>query len=356
MAEPEVSEDKHPLGVIVAHAVGRFAASKPPRGPCRLTGMRLPAGLAHAGLVASLAATALAAPRAEHQATGRSYEGPNGHTMVIIRGAQFTMGSPLEERGRSADEMPHRVRIPRTFAIATTEVTNEQYARFLDAVPDVARRWRAAATARFGDPPRFAEFSRTPDSPQVAVSWYDAARYCNWLSVRDGLGADQLVYPDAIDADRGLELPGDYLRRTGYRLLTEAEWEFAARAGTTTSRHFGDSDDLLARHAWFDSNTGRTRAYPVGQLLPNQWGLFDMLGNVWEWTMDRRQPYPADGRVVDDVEDTLLRVSNDVARTRRGGSFAYEWFTARSAHRGDVTYFPNQTRDNVGFRVGRTMP
>jgi hypothetical protein len=84
--------------------------------------------------------------------------------------------------------------------------------------------------------------------------------------------------------------------------------------------------------------------------------LFDVLGNVWEWTLDRRQPYPTDGRVREDLEDSVLLVSNDVARTRRGGSFAYEWFTVRSAHRGDVTYFPNQTRDNVGFRVARTMP
>jgi len=76
-----------------------------------------------------------------------------------------------------------------------------------------------------------------------------------------------------------------------------------------------------------------------------------MLGNVWEWTFDRRQPYPSDGTVTGDVEDSLLHVSNDVARTRRGGSFAYEWFTVRSAHRGDVTYFPNQTRDGVGISV-----
>jgi formylglycine-generating enzyme required for sulfatase activity len=318
--------------------------------------MRSTVLLARVCAVTSLAASLLAALRAEHQATGRTYDALNGHTMVIIRGAEFTMGSPLEERGRSAAETPHRVRIPRTFAIATAEVTNAQFARFLEQVPEYARRWRAATTDRFGNPPRFAAFSSTPDSPQVAVSWYDAARYCNWLSERDGLNPDQLVYPESIDAARGLDLPSDYLRRTGYRLLTEAEWEFAARAGTTSSRHFGDSDDLLPRHAWFDGNTGRKRAYPVEQLLPNPWGLYDMLGNVWEWTMDRRQPYPTDGRLVHDVEDSVLRVSNDVARTRRGGSFAYEWFTVRSAHRGDVRYFPNQTRDNVGFRVGRTMP
>ncbi len=286
----------------------------------------------------------------------RSVSGSNGHTMIVIQGREFTMGSPASEQGRSEDETQHRVRIPRTYAIATTEVTNEQFARFLTAQPLQAARWQAATAARFGDPPRFAKFSRTPDSPQVAVSWYDTARYCNWLSEQEGLPRDQWVYPDGIDDERGLELPANYLRRAGYRLPTEAEWEFAARAGTTTSRHFGDDDAIVSKYAWYDDNTKRERAYPVASLLANQWGLFDMLGNVWEWTLDRRQPYPVEGRVVEDLEDSTLRVSNDVARTRRGGSFAYEWFTVRSAHRGDVTYFPNQTRDNVGFRVARTIP
>jgi formylglycine-generating enzyme required for sulfatase activity len=186
------------------------------------------------------------------------------------------------------------------------------------------------------------------------VSWYDAARYCNWLSAREGLPRDQWVYPD--EPRSGMRLPPDYLQRTGYRLPTEAEWEFAARAGTTTARYFGEDEAQLPRHAWFDANTGRKRTFPVGQLPPNPWGLFDMYGNVWEWTFDRRQPYPAGPGVREDREDDVLVVSDDAARTRRGGSFAYEAFTARSAHRGDVTYFPMQTRDNVGFRVARTLP
>jgi formylglycine-generating enzyme required for sulfatase activity len=305
-------------------------------------------------LVAS--ATLAAQQAVDQESRPRSYTGPEGHTMVVIRGAEFTMGSPDSERGRAEDEIAHRVRIPRTYAVATAEVTNEQFARFLATVPAVDARWKAATAARFGDPPRIAVFSRTPDSPQVAVSWYDAAQYCNWLSERDGLPKSQWVYPENIDAQQGIELSAGYLHRTGYRLPTEAEWEYAARAGTNTSRHFGDDDGLLDRYAWYDRTTGRERAFPVAQLLPNQWGLFDMLGNVWEWTLDRRQPYSADGKITEDVEDSILQVSNDVARTRRGGSFAYEWFTARSAHRGDVTYFPNQTRDNVGFRVARTMP
>ena len=264
------------------------------------------------------------------------------------------MGATTGERGRTDEEEAHRVRIPRTYARAATEVTNEQWARFLAAVPEYAEGWRAR-TRPVSTTLRVSRSSRAlPTVLKWPVSWYDAARYCNWLSERDGLPKSQWVYPEAIDPERGMDLPADYLHRTGYRLPTEAEWEHAARAGTTTSRHFGDDESLVPKYAWYDGNTNRDRAYPVATLLPNQWGLFDMLGNVWEWTLDRRLPYPTDGRVVDDVEDSMLRVSNDVARTRRGGSFAYEWFTVRSAHRGATTYFPNQTRDSVGFRIAAT--
>jgi formylglycine-generating enzyme required for sulfatase activity len=99
--------------------------------------------------------------------TMNSYDGPEGHRMIVTPGGEFKMGSPVGERGRTDVETPHWVRIPRIFAIATKEVTNEQFNRFLAAVPDYAARWKAATTARLGDPPRFSTFSRTPDSPQV---------------------------------------------------------------------------------------------------------------------------------------------------------------------------------------------
>lgn len=283
------------------------------------------------------------------------YETSEGHSMVMLRGhVVFRMGSPEAEAGRSADETLHDVRIPRSFAVATTEITRGQFSRFLAANPVFAERWENATKVRFGDPYRFLRFTPTADTPQVAVSWYDAAAYCNWLSAREGVPRDQWVYPD--EARNGMRLPPDYLHRTGYRLLTEAEWEYAARAGTRSARFFGNGPALLAQFAWFDGNTGRQRAYPVAQLKPNAWGLFDMYGNVWEWTFDRRRPYPDGTGITEDREDTVLTVSDGEARTRRGGSFAYEAFTARSAHRGDATYFPMQTRDNVGFRVARTLP
>ena len=134
----------------------------------------------------------------------RTFRGPADHTMVVIAGETFTMGSPSSERGRSEDELDHVVRIPRRYAIATTEVTNAQFERFLETAPDFARQWKAARATRFGDPPRLAI---APKTPVTAVSWYDAARYCIWLSAQAKIPKSEWVYPDNFDPARGLELP-----------------------------------------------------------------------------------------------------------------------------------------------------
>jgi formylglycine-generating enzyme required for sulfatase activity len=294
---------------------------------------------------------------------------PDRPAMVVVKGpVSVRMGSPADERGRvpasdSAAEPQHTVAIPRSFAISATEVTVAQFRRFLEATPEVKQGYRYDnAPARMAEVHRL--FSPDDDGPAIAVTWYEAAMYCNWLSARDGLSPAEWVYPAGVLRD-GFEMPANYLQRRGYRLPTEPEWEFAARAGTSTSRFFGDSDDALGEYAVFARHPPRTKDDPVdptdpqrtsrvGSLKPNPLGLFDIYGNVWEWTQDRVERFQT-ADITEDHEDSVLRVSDRDARTRRGGAFPYGAAFARSALRGPVTSFPTTRRDNVGFRIARTL-
>jgi formylglycine-generating enzyme required for sulfatase activity len=255
------------------------------------------------------------------------------------------------------------VSIPRSFAIASTEVTVAQFRQFLDANPDAKRGYQYE-----GAPGRMAQvlgrFSPDDDGPAIAVTWYEAAMYCNWLSAREGLPQSEWVYPIGV-LSNGFTMPTNYLARQGYRLPTEPEWEFAARAGTSTARFFGDSDDLLGEYAWFARRPPQMKGDPVdpadpqrtfrvGSLKPNPLGLYDIYGNVWEWTQDRVERFQT-AAVREDVEDAVLLVSDRDARTRRGGAFPYGAAFARSAARGTVGSFPTSRRDNVGFRIARTI-
>jgi len=136
-------------------------------------------------------------------------------------------------------------------------------------------------------------------------------------------------------------------------------------SGTTTSRFFGSADALLPEFAWFSRHPPKKkddaidpadpqRSSAVGRLKPNDLGMFDIYGNVWEWTQDRVERYQ-NATVNEDREDVVLRVVDQDARTRRGGAFPYEAAMARSAARGTITSLPTNRRDNVGFRVARTL-
>lgn len=282
-----------------------------------------------------------------------------GHTLALVRGpAEFTMGSPDFEtyRPKGPEEAQVRVRIPRSFAVATKEVTVAQFQRFLDANPEVRRvaQWNPSR-----DPSRGSSTLRkaSPDdeSPQVSMTWFEAAQYCNWLSEQDGLPENEWVYPSIKDVKEGMELAPGHLDRIGYRLPTDAEWEFAARAGATATRFFGTSEELLREYAWYAGNTFAERSWPVGQLKPNDLGLFDVYGNVWEWIHDLAKPNgQSDVTAVRvDGEDVSRIVSAEHPRPRRGGSYSYDASYLRSAHRG--AYIPDERRDSVGFRVARTV-
>ena len=163
-----------------------------------------------------------------------------------------------------------------------------------------------------------------------------------------------MCYPPPESIGEGMIFPADGLERPGYRLPTEAEWEFACRAGTATPRPFGIADDLLPHYAWM-ANNSRYHSWPVASLLPNELGLFDILGNAMELCQDAYRPLarPLRGTVRVDELDVKALTSPD-ARVWRSGGFLYQPAEARSAHR-DYGFL-NSRMPFLGFRIARTLP
>jgi len=230
--------------------------------------------------------------------------------------------------------------IPRRFAIATKEVSIEQFEEFLKEHPELR-----SANAR--------EFSPEPQGPASKPNWYAAAAFCNWLSDREKLSRCYEPTPGGQYAD-GMLIRADALTRTGYRLPTEAEWEFACRAGTLTSRYCGTDWALLSNYAYFNLNADG-RAWPCGSLLPNDLGLSDMLGNLDEWCQDRPedcQPGP-DGVIVDQLSkaEPIVQTSWYILR---GGGFVDVPGHLRSAQR--IWNAPSNQPGVYGFRIARTLP
>ncbi|MBI1918068.1 MAG: SUMF1/EgtB/PvdO family nonheme iron enzyme, partial [Planctomycetes bacterium] len=268
-------------------------------------------------------------------ATGRRwYVNGQGQTMVVIpEPGEFRMGSPPTEADRRPDELQHKKRISRTFAISATSVTKEQFLRFLPGFSHTEMR-------------RYPE----PTCPIGGVVWYEAAAYCNWLSKQEGIPEAQWCY-ETNPRGQVVKLKEKHLSLTGYRLPTEAEWEIACRAGATTSRSYGESVELLGRYGWYFQNAGE-RTWPVGSKRPNDLGLFDMHGNVYAWCQERYKAYPQEGRATDDIED-ILSINTQDRRVLRGGSFIYPASYLRSANRD--RYVPAYRSVYVGLRPARTF-
>lgn len=199
-----------------------------------------------------------------------------GQTFAVISPGTFWMGSHQDDKTRDEHEFYHPVTIDHAFAMDTREVTNEELRKWPGS-----EAWLSALK----------DNKRAPSSlrddvtlPAAGTSWNDAAKYCNWLSEKDGIDESEWCYENGRD-DQMVPCK-DFLTRTGYRLPTEEEWEYACRSGTITSRYFGHGEELLAKYACFGKPPADGTMSPAGSLKPNDWGLFDMLGNAMEWCQD----------------------------------------------------------------------
>ena len=275
-----------------------------------------------------------------------------GHTMINVgRVEEFEMGIPFppDHPKWFPRSKKHRRTVAREYAMSSREVTVAQFGRFFEKnYPSYPLGYEEYFRKnKEGREFRIRRFAPSGDHPMVNVRWDFAAAYCNWLSEVDGIDQSEWCYE--VESS-GIGPVTGYLKKKGYRLPTEAEWEYACRANTRTTRYYGESDALLPHYAWYEANSNG-RASKTGSLIPNSFGLFDMLGNVGEWCHDTYREYP-DREIIRDDED-LAHYVEGIARVNRGGSFG-----ALAKHvRSDVRdYDPAGSFIAVyGFRIAQTI-
>ena len=276
------------------------------------------------------------------------YVNSQSQTFVILDAGEFQMGSPEGEAGRRSGERLHRRKIGRRIAISAKEVTREQWRVFSQANAPMV--WPA-------DQDQLKSYIRSDDSPMIAMTWYEAAWYCNWLSEQEGIPEEQWCYEQNDDGEYGpgMQARENFVALTGYRLPTESEWEYACRAGSSSSRYYGVTESLLPRYAWYLVN-GENHTHPVASLKPNDFGMFDMQGNVIEWCYDAFISYPTP-REEEAVKDAppVASVKETASRVLRGGSFLL------SARRASVpptvtTTCPVTRYQHFRFPSGQNLP
>ena len=237
--------------------------------------------------------------------------------MVRIGAGEFLMGSPPYERGRDGTEDRHQVTLTRPYLLAVTEVTQTQWFEVMGTWP----AWFEGA-----------------NRPVERVDWFDAIRFCNALSRREGLTPAYHIEHEQV----GWNLDAD-----GYRLPTEAEWEYACRAGSSQRYTMGDDPGQLQTVGWFGGSAGNGTG-SVARLEPNPWGLYDMHGNVWEWCWDWSGEYPP--RFARDP----VGPASGRSRVIRGGAFDSPAASCRSAKHNAAD--PDLNAPMIGFRVARNDP
>jgi hypothetical protein len=265
-----------------------------------------------------------------------------GHTLAHIDApVDFVMGAAGWVLERSSSETPHVHRIERPYAIGTAEVSAAQMRVFLHEHPEWDRGLR----------------SGEPAAAMDGLTWFEAVAYCRWLSEVEGVPEEEMCYPPLDGIGPEMILEEGHLERTGYRLPCEAEWEYACRAGARTLYAFGSDARLLPEFANArapqELDTGGRSARPTALGLPNDFGLFDMHGNVQEWCHDRFTAYRIHGHFhVPTTAEERESLAEYPMRGIRGGWFESPTATLSCASRRRARA-DNYSR-GVGFRIART--